>query len=113
MSSAVGTGSVVSSLVRVFTAGEKLLIEQAELIRLDSREKIASVATRIGLVAVGGVFLFTAWIGVLITFVVAVDSLTLEARIGIVALAQFVIGAALVFAARRGKSTDDATSSGT
>ncbi|HTO69438.1 MAG TPA: hypothetical protein VMR31_06215 [Myxococcota bacterium] len=106
----VANGSFVSGLFRVFEAGEKLLIERAELLRLDSREKIAAVAARAGLVAVGAACLFTAWLGLLVAWVVACDDVwTLGGRIATAIGAQLVVGIALIVAARLGGSSTDAS----
>jgi hypothetical protein len=107
----VAAGSFVGGLFRVFEAGEKLLIEQAELLRLDSRERLAAVAARAGLFALGAAFIFTAWIGLLIAWVVAFDDVwTLGARIGLALGAQVVLGVAFIVAARRGGTSDDSSS---
>jgi hypothetical protein len=114
MANGVATGSFVSGLFRVFQAGEKLLIEQAELLRLDSRERIAMAAARAGLVALGALFLFTGWLGLLIGWVVAFDDVwTLPARIGVAVAAQLVVGVALLVGARRARPISDDSSSST
>ena len=98
-------GSFVGSLMRVVAAGEKLLVEQAELVKLDSRERIASVALRAGLLMLGVLALFTAWVGLLVAWVVVFDSPTLGARIALALLAQTLLGIGLLWIAR-GRSND-------
>jgi len=110
MANGVATGSFVSGLFRVFQAGERLLIEQAELLRLDSRERIGAVAARVGLVALGALCLFTAWLGLLLGWVIAFDDVwTLRGRIGAAVAAQLALGVAFLLGARRARvATDDA-----
>ena len=100
-------GSFVASLMRVVEAGEKLLVEQAELVKLDSRERIASVALRAGLLALGALALFTAWLGLLVAWVVVFDALTLAARIALALVAQTLLGIGLLWVAR-GRANDAA-----
>ncbi len=98
----LANGSFVSGLFRVFEAGERLLVEQAELFRLDSREKLGSFAARFGLGALGVLCLLTAWLGLLAAAVVQFDqTLTLGGRLALAALAQLALGIALIAAARR------------
>lgn len=98
----LATGTFVSGLFRVFTAGERLLVEQAELFRLDSRDKLSSFAVRFGLGALGAICIFTAWLGLLAAAVVQFDgTITLGGRLALAALAQLVLGAVLIAAARR------------
>ena len=106
MATPAPTGSFVTGLFRVFEAGERLLVEQAELLRLDSREKLGAFATRFGLSALGALCLFTAWLGLLAAAVVAFDTLPLGARIALAALAQLAVGAVLLAAARRSGAGD-------
>jgi hypothetical protein len=94
-------GSFLTGVYRVFEAGERLLFDQAELVRLESREKLSAVAARVGLAAAGFVFLLTAWLGVLAAGIVALDGVPLAWRIGGAAVAQLLIGIALLVAARR------------
>ena len=110
MATPLANGSFVSGLYRVFEAGERLLVEQAELFRLDSREKLGSFAARFGLGALGAVCLFTAWLGLLAAAVVQFDqTITLGGRLALAALAQLVLGVVLIAAARRGtKGESDA-----
>ena len=99
----LANGSFVSGLYRVFEAGERLLVEHAELFRLDSREKLGSFAARFGLCALGAVCLFTAWLGLLAAAVVQFDqTITLGGRLALAALAQLVLGVVLIAVARRG-----------
>ena len=100
VSTGASSGSVVSGLFRVFEAGERLLIEQAELLRLDSREKLGSFATHLGLGALGALCMFTAWLGFLAAAVVAFDVLPLGARLALAAGAQLALGVGLIAAAR-------------
>jgi hypothetical protein len=103
----VASGSFVSGLFRVFEAGERLLVEQAELLRLDSREKLGSFAARFGIGALGALCVFTAWLGFLAAAVVAFDALPLGARLALAALAQLALGVGLIAVARsRSKSED-------
>jgi|SRR6516165_2016967 membrane protein YdbS with pleckstrin-like domain len=112
MANGVATGSLVSGLFRVFEAGEKLLVEQVELLRLDSRERVVSVMARAGLLALGTVFIFSAWIGLLIAWVAAFDEVwTLGARLAVALGAQVVLGVICIVAARRGWTSDDSSSS--
>jgi hypothetical protein len=104
MANGVARGSLLMDVYRVFTAGERLLVDQAELVRLESLEKVAAVATRLGLFAAALVFLLTAWLGLLAAVIVAFDGVALAARLGGAALVQLLIGAALVVAARRASS---------
>lgn len=103
MATPVPTGSFVTGLFRVFEAGERLLVEQAELLRLDSRARIGALAARFGLGALGGLCMFTAWLGFLAAAVVAFDGVPLGARLALAALAQLLVGIAFLAAARRGE----------
>jgi putative superfamily III holin-X len=94
-------GSFLTSVHRVFEAGERLLFDQAALVRLESGEKLAALATRFGLVAAGCMFLLTAWLGLVATAIVAFDGVPLAWRVGVAAVGQLVIGIALLVAARR------------
>lgn len=106
----VAGDSLLTGVVRVFAAGERLLVDRAALVRIDSREMLETAATRVGLAAAGLVFLFTAWLALLATAIIAFDGVPLAARIGGAALAQLLIGAALLVAARRAKGgASDAT----
>lgn len=107
MANGMIAGSFVASLMRVVEAGEKLLVEQVELVKLDSRERIASVALRAGLLVLGVLALFTAWLGLLVAWVVVADSLTLAARIAVALVAQTLLGIGLLWIAR-GRSHDAA-----
>ncbi|HTO53288.1 MAG TPA: phage holin family protein [Myxococcota bacterium] len=109
MANGVATTGLLSGMVRVFEAGERLLVDQAELVRLESREKLAFFVTRFGLIAGGVVFLFTAWVAAWVAAIVAVDAIPLAARIATAALAQLAVGAGMLFAARRNREDDDAT----
>ena len=100
MANGIATGSAFAGVVRVFQAGERLLVDQAELVRLESHEKIASVMLRFGLAAAAVWFLLTAWLGLLATAIVAFDAQPLALRIGLAALAQLGVGLALLTAAR-------------
>jgi hypothetical protein len=103
-------GSFLTGVYRVFEAGERLLVSHTELVRIESREQIAAVATRFGLVVAGLVFLFSAWLGLLATAIVAFDDVSLVWRIAAATLAQLLIGSALLIAARRAKGgASDAT----
>jgi hypothetical protein len=102
----VANGSFVSGLFRVFGAGERLLVEQAELLRLDSREKLGSFAAHIGLGAFGALCVFTAWLGFLAAAVVAFDALPLGTRLALAALAQLALGVGLIVAARTHKKKE-------
>ena len=107
MATPVANGSFVSGLFRVFEAGERLLVEQAELFRLDSREKLGSFAARFGLGAIGAICVLTAWLGLLAAAVVQFDqTLTLGGRLALAALAQLALGVALIAAARRNTKGD-------
>jgi hypothetical protein len=97
----VASGGFVSGLFRVFEAGERLLVEQAELLRLDSREKLSSFAARFGIGALGALCVFTAWLGFLAAAVVTFDLLPLGTRLALAALAQLALGVGLILAARR------------
>jgi small-conductance mechanosensitive channel len=99
----LANGSLLTGVQRVFEAGERLLVNHAELVRLESREQIASVVTRFGLMALGAVFLLSAWLGLLVTAIVALDALPLATRIGAATALQGLIGGALLLAARRAK----------
>jgi hypothetical protein len=111
MPNGLAATSFLGSLYRVFHAGERLLVEEAELMRLDSQERIVSAAAKVGFMALGGLFLWTAWLGVLITWVVAFDGvLTLAGRLGLAILAQVVLGSGFLIAARRERSSRDAAS---
>jgi hypothetical protein len=104
------SGSFLTSAYRVFEAGERLLVDQAQLVRLESREQISAVVTRFGLVAAGIVFLFSAWLGLLATAIVAFDAVPLAGRIGAATLAQLLIGGAMLVISRRAKEgASDAT----
>lgn len=105
MATPVPSGSFVTGLFRVFAAGERLLVEQAELFRLDSRAKLGAFAARFGLGAIGALCLFTAWLGLLAAAVVAFDAIPLGARLALAALAQLVVGVAFLAAARRSDET--------
>jgi hypothetical protein len=94
-------GSLMTGVQRVFEAGERLLFDQAQLVRLESREKLSAVAARFGLAAAGFVFLLTAWLGLLAAGIVALDGVPLAWRIGGAAGAQLLIGIALLAVARR------------
>jgi hypothetical protein len=110
MANGGANGSFLTGVYRVFEAGERLLFDQAELVRLESREKLSAVAARLGLAAAGFVFLLTAWLGVLAAGIVALDGVPLAWRIGGAAVAQLLIGIALLVAARRALGGDnDAT----
>jgi hypothetical protein len=110
MANGVAGGSVLTSVYRVFEAGERLLFDQAELVRLESREKLSAVVARFGLAAAGFLFLFTAWLGVLATAIVAFDSVPLAWRIGGAAVAQLLIAIAMLVGARRSNGGEsDAT----
>jgi hypothetical protein len=106
MANGVASDSFLMGVFRVFEAGERLLVDHAELVRLESREKLVSFATRFGLVAVGTWFLLTAWLGLLATAIVAFDELPLAARIGLASLAQLAVGIGMLVAARRAKHGD-------
>lgn len=109
MTAPAATGSFVTGLFRVFEAGERLLVEQAELFRLDSREKLGSFAARFGISALGALCVFTAWLGLLAAGVVAFDGIPLAGRLALAALAQLGLGVVLIAAARRGaKGESDA-----
>jgi hypothetical protein len=108
MANGVGATGLLAGVVRVFEAGERLLVDQAELVRLESREQLASFAARMGLAMAALVFVFTAWIGALVAAIVAFDELPLAARIGLAALAQLAVGLGLFVAARRVKGDRDA-----
>jgi len=95
------SGGLLSGVYRVFEAGERLLVDQAELVRLESREKLASFAARVGLIAGGLVFLFLAWVAGWVAAIVAFDAIPVAARIGLAGLAQLVVGGALIAASRR------------
>jgi hypothetical protein len=97
----VANGSFVSGVFRVFEAGERLLVEQAELLRLDSREKLGSFLARSGLGALGALCVFTAWLGFLSAAVVAFDALPLGTRLALAASAQLALGIGLIAVARR------------
>ena len=103
----VANGSFVSGVFRVFEAGERLLVEQAELLRLDSRQKLGSFAARFGVGALGALCVFTAWLGFLAAAVVAFDALPLGARLALAALAQLALGIGLIAAARRRVKGED------
>ncbi len=103
MANGVASGSFLTGVYRVFEAGERLLVNHAELVRLESREQIASFATRIGLVAAWLVFLFSAWLGVIAAAIVAFDQVPLVWRIAAASLVQLCIAAGLFVAARRGR----------
>jgi uncharacterized membrane protein len=105
-------GSLLTGVYRVFEAGERLLVNHAELLRLESRQQIAAFATRIGLVAAGLLFLFSAWLGVIVAAVVAFDQVPLAWRIAIAALVQLGIGVGLLLAARREKEAKEDESHG-
>lgn len=108
MANGVAATGLLAGVVRVFEAGERLLVDQAELVRLESRERIAGFAVRVGLAAAGAVFLFTAWVGAFVAAIVALDGLPLAARIALASLVQVAVGAALLVAARRVKGDGDA-----
>jgi hypothetical protein len=109
MANGVAAGGLLSGVVRVFAAGERLLVDQAELVRLESRERLASFAMRMGLAAAAALFLLIAWVGGFVAAIVAFDAVPLAARIALAALVQLVVGAGLLFAARRMKGDRDAT----
>ena len=102
MPTPLANGSFVSGLFRVFEAGERLLVEQAELFRLDSREKLGSFATHFGVSALGALCVFTAWLGLLAAAVVAFDAIPLGGRLALAALAQLALGVVLIAVSRRG-----------
>lgn len=106
----VATGSFLTGVYRVFEAGERLLVNHAELVRLESREQIAAVVMRFGLVAAGLVFLFSAWLGLLATAVVAFDQVPLAARIAAAALVQLLIGVGMLVAGRRSQEAKEGES---
>jgi hypothetical protein len=99
-------GSLLTGVVRVFEASERLLVHRAELVRLESRDTLAALAERFGLAAAGIVFLFTAWLGVLAAAIVAFDGVSLAWRIAAAALAQLLIAIAMLVAARRSSRGD-------
>lgn len=101
MADGAANGSLLTGLYRVFEAGERLLVSHAELVRLESREQIAAFATRIGLVAGAIVFLFSAWVGLIATAIVAFDEVPLVWRIAAATLLHLLIGIAMLVAARR------------
>jgi hypothetical protein len=110
MTNGVAGGSILTGVHRVFEAGERLLFDQAQLVRLESTEKFSAVAVRFGIAAAGVVFLFTAWLGLLATAIVALDGVPLAWRIGGAAVAQLLIAIAMLVAARRSKGAEsDAT----
>ncbi|HXK24615.1 MAG TPA: hypothetical protein VMS55_18235 [Myxococcota bacterium] len=110
MANGIGGGSVLTGVHRVFQAGERLLFDRAELVRLESREQLSAAAARFGIAAVGFLFLFTAWLGLLATAIVAFDGVPLAWRIGGAAVAQLLIAIAMLVAARRSKGAEsDAT----
>jgi putative superfamily III holin-X len=110
MANVVAGDSILTGVHRVFEAGERLLFDEAELVRLESREKLSAVAARFGIAAAGLVFLFTAWLGLLTTAIVAFDGVPLAWRIGGAAAAQLLIAIAMLLAARRSKGAEsDAT----
>ena len=103
MANGVASGSFLTGVYRVFEAGERLLVNHAELVRLESREQIGAFAMRIGLVAAGLVFLFSAWLGVIAVAIVAFDQVPLIWRIAAASLVQLGIATGMLVAARRGK----------
>ncbi|HTO09571.1 MAG TPA: phage holin family protein [Myxococcota bacterium] len=109
MANGIATTGLLAGVIRVFEAGERLLVDQTELVRLESRERIASFAARVGFAVAAALFLFTAWIGAFVAAIVALDTLPLAARIALAALVQLVVGIALLLVARRGKGDIDAT----
>jgi len=107
MANGVATTGLWSGVYRVFEASERLLVDQAELVRLESREKLASYAARVGLMAVGAVFLFTAWMGILVAVIVALDEIPLAWRITLAALTQLVAGVLMIAYGRRARREHD------
>jgi putative superfamily III holin-X len=101
MANGGANGSFLTGVHRVFEAGERLLFDRAELVRLESRERLSAAAARFGFAAAGSVFLLTAWFGLLAAGIVALDGVPLAWRIGAAAVAQLLIGIALFAAARR------------
>ena len=93
-------GSFLTDVHRVFDAGERLLLDQAELVRLDWRIKLSGVATRFGLALAGFVLLLLAWLGLVVAAITALDGVPLAWRIGGAAVVQLLIGLALLLAAR-------------
>lgn len=103
MATSLASGSVFMGVQRVFQAGERLLVNHAELVRLESREQIASVVTRFGFLAVGCWFLLSAWLGLVVTVIVAFDTVPLATRIGAATFVQALVGLGLCLGARRVK----------
>jgi len=90
-------GSFLTSAYRVLAAGERLLWDEAELVRLESREKISDAATRVGAL----LFVFTAWLAVLASLIVALDGVPLAWRLAGAAVVQLLIAVAMLVVARR------------
>jgi len=94
-------GSFLTSAYRVLAAGERLLWDEAELVRLESREKISDAATRVGLGVGALLFVFTAWLAVLASLIVALDGVPLAWRLAGAAVVQLLIAVAMLVVARR------------
>lgn len=110
MANGVAGSSILTGVHRVFEASERLLFDRAQLVRLESSEKLSAVVVRFGIGAAGFVFLFTAWLGLLATAIVAFDGVPLAWRIGSAAVLQLLIAIAMLLAARRSRGADsDAT----
>ena len=91
-----------SSLGRALDLAERVAADELRLLQLESREQVEHALRRAGWIAAGVFCLCAAWIGLLAAAVVALDgSLSLEARLGVLAASQGVLGAALLVWARR------------
>jgi putative superfamily III holin-X len=93
--------SFLTSAYRVLAAGERLLWDEAQLVRLDSREKISDAATRVGLGLGALLFVFTGWLALLASVIVALDGVPLAWRLAGAAVVQLLIAIAMLVAARR------------
>jgi len=96
--------SLGSLVGRAVDLAQRVAIDEFRLLRIESREELVSLARRAAGIAFGGVCFVLAWIALWSAVVVWLESsLSLTARLGVVGIAQAMLGAALVAWSLRGE----------
>lgn len=89
--------SLATSLGRTIELAQQVAADEIRLLQLDSQERLLDALRRGAWIGFGALCLGVAWIAVWAAAVVALeDRFSLEARLAMVAISQFLLGAGLV-----------------
>lgn len=96
--------SLGATLGRAIDLAQRVAADELRLLQLESQERVGGVLRRGAWIALGTLCLLVAWIGGwAAAFVALGERFSLEERLALLALAQLVVGAALLWAGLRSR----------